>query len=163
MSEERDLAVPAVYLIPMIPFHNSHTIPFLLRKNTGYCDGFLSLPSGHVKAGETLRKALLREATEEIGITFDPKRPRLVHVLYREKHDDTGARVDFFYTLTEWEGEIQNIEKDKCIRIDYVPMSILPLNLMPHIRHALKHILRGSFESELSKDDINKLFEEVRF
>ena len=49
---------------------NQDKILLMKRKNTGYEDGKYSLPGGHVEANEEIRKALVREAKEEIGINI---------------------------------------------------------------------------------------------
>ena len=48
-----------------------NNILLMKRKNTGYEDGKYCLPGGHVEAHEEIRKALIREIKEEIGIDVD--------------------------------------------------------------------------------------------
>ena len=50
------------------------------RYNTGFADGYYSLPAGHVEANENYTNCLLREAKEEIGIQLDPKNIMPVHI-----------------------------------------------------------------------------------
>jgi 8-oxo-dGTP pyrophosphatase MutT (NUDIX family) len=44
----------------------------LERANTGYADGQLCPPSGHLEAGETVPEGVIREANEEIGVVIEP-------------------------------------------------------------------------------------------
>lgn len=54
MSKERPKAVPAVYLF----MRNGNEILLMRRQNTGYFDGWYSVPSGHVEVGELPLQAL---------------------------------------------------------------------------------------------------------
>ncbi|MBC8091774.1 MAG: NUDIX domain-containing protein, partial [Pseudonocardia sp.] len=40
------------------------------RHNTGWADGKLGLPSGHLEDGESAPAGIAREAQEEIGVTI---------------------------------------------------------------------------------------------
>jgi 8-oxo-dGTP diphosphatase len=52
---------------------------FVKRSNTGWRDGYYSLPSGKVEKGESYLRAAVREAKEEVGVTIDLE--DLEHVL----------------------------------------------------------------------------------
>lgn len=41
------------------------------RFNTGYKDGFLTLPAGHIEKDELPKETMLRELKEETGLTCD--------------------------------------------------------------------------------------------
>src|SRR3989338_5936786 len=110
MPKERNNAVPASYLI----LRKGKEILFMRRKGSGYYDGWYSVPAGHVEAGELPVDALLRETKEELGITLDKNDARLVHTMYRTKHDETGDRADLFFKVAKWAGEITNAEPHKC-------------------------------------------------
>jgi 8-oxo-dGTP pyrophosphatase MutT (NUDIX family) len=40
------------------------------RANTGFKDGWYTLPAGHVKPGERFAEAAVREAREETGVSI---------------------------------------------------------------------------------------------
>jgi 8-oxo-dGTP diphosphatase len=44
------------------------------RINTGWADGQLGIPGGHLEPGETARQAAAREIAEELGVSIDIKR-----------------------------------------------------------------------------------------
>lgn len=141
----RHKAVPAVYLI----LKKDDKILLARRCNTGYQDGNYHLPSGHVEEAEFPTAALIREAKEEIGIDLSTSNLRFVHVLYRLKHDETGERIDLFFTADKWRGEIINMEPNKCDDLRWIKPSELPDNMTPYIRHILKCIKKSILYSEL--------------
>ena len=110
------------------------------RHNTGFEDGSLHLPAGHLEGGESLITALLREAWEELGIEIDPAHARLVHVMH---HSAGGGRLSFFFEVTEWRGEVSNREPDKCKALDWYKLSELPERIIPYTREALLAYMRG--------------------
>lgn len=142
---EREKAVLASYLI----LEKDGEILLGLRKNTGYFDDWYAVPSGHVEAGELPIDALVRECKEEIGIDIDPKSAKLVHAMFRVKHDETGPRADYFFTISKWSGEIENMEMNKCVKLEWLPVDNLPENIMPHVRLAVEYFHKNIIYSEL--------------
>jgi len=115
------------------------------RYHTGYEDGKYSVPAGHVEDNETLTDCLIREVREEIGITILPEDARLVHVMHRKESD---IRVDFFFTVSSWDGTIQNKEPNKCDDLQWFSVRRLPNTTIPYIREAIVHVLKKEFYSE---------------
>lgn len=152
MPKDRNKAVPAVYLL----LRRGEEILLMRRKGSGYYDGWYSVPAGHVEAGELPVVALLREMKEELGITLDKNNLRLVHTMYRTKHDETGERVDLFFTAAKWIGEITNTEPHKCDDIQWFPINALPENMMHHAREAIENVKNGVVYSELGLDRISQ-------
>ncbi len=60
-----------------------HEILLLERENTGYADGMLHLPSGHLEEGEPIPRGAAREAEEEVGVYIDPAALSLAAVVHR--------------------------------------------------------------------------------
>jgi 8-oxo-dGTP diphosphatase len=110
-------------------------ILLLRRFNTGYEDGKYSVVAGHVDAGETVTQAAIREVREEVGVILDPKEIQIVHVMNRKSEDE---RIDFFMTIRQWSGEIINNEPHKCDELAWHPLSRLPQNTIPYVRHAIE-------------------------
>ncbi|HEY4512813.1 MAG TPA: NUDIX domain-containing protein [Candidatus Paceibacterota bacterium] len=143
--KKRNKAVPAVYLI----LQKGKEILFNRRINTGYYDGWYTVPSGHVEAGELPLDALAREAKEEIGIEFEKRDAKLVHTMYRTKHDETGDRADYFFVVEKWHGKPENMESDKCDDIRWFTLNNLPENLMHHTALGLEHYKNTVHYSEI--------------
>ncbi|OHA04060.1 MAG: NUDIX hydrolase [Candidatus Sungbacteria bacterium RIFCSPLOWO2_02_FULL_54_10] len=141
---ERFKVVPAVYLF----LSKDGNILLTRRLNTGYEDGKYMVPSGHVEVGESLTSAIMREVMEEVGVAVRPEDLRLVHVMYRAKHDETGERADFFFTADQWEGEPHNRESEKCDEVAWFPADHLPDNTVEYLRHAIACAAKGEMLSE---------------
>lgn len=145
-KKERTKCVPASYILLL----REGKILLARRANTGYQDGNWNVPSGHVDGNELPAAAAVRECLEEIGVRIREKDLVPVHISYRPKHDDTGNRVDFFFSATEWEGEPGNLEPNKCDALEWFPTGNLPDKMTPHVRDAIESMLKGIFFRELS-------------
>jgi len=146
MTRIRHAAVPAVYVV----LKKGDELLLMRRFNTGYQDGLYSLCSGHVEAGEFPVAGLVREIKEEIGVEVKLEDLQLVHTMYRAKRDETGERVDLFFTCSKWSGEITNVEPQKCDDIQWFPMKKLPSNIIPFVKSALESIEQNTLYSEIN-------------
>jgi 8-oxo-dGTP pyrophosphatase MutT (NUDIX family) len=122
---------------------DKNRVLFLLRKNTGYCDGMWGLVSGHVEHGESASEALMREAKEEIGII--PSHIKPVHVMHRKSDRNN---VDIFFECIEWNGTINNNEMEKCAACAFYSLDTPPTPFIDYIAAALKSMEQGHFYSE---------------
>ena len=114
----------------------------LRRCNTGYEDGKLSVVAGHVEPGETVTGAALRESREEVGLTLEPDRLRVVGVMHRKSTDE---RIDFFLSYPLDDGVPRNLEEGKCSELLWARRSALPIDTIPYVRAAIEtfHDHRG--------------------
>jgi 8-oxo-dGTP pyrophosphatase MutT (NUDIX family) len=126
--------------VNVVLVRNSHVL-LGQRRNTGFGDGSLHLPAGHLEGGESLITALLREAWEELAVQIDPGNPRLVHVMH---HSAGGGRLSFFFEVTDWKGEVTNREPHKCKSLRWYPLAELPDRIIPYTRDALVAYIRGT-------------------
>ena len=130
---ERFKMIASAYLVLL----QGDNVLLARRFQTGYEDGRYGLPAGHVEENESLLENLVREVKEEVGLSINPTDAELVHVMHRKEKD---IRMDFFFVVTNWEGEPKICEVDKCDEIGWFPLSKLPVNTIGYIQQALKSI-----------------------
>jgi 8-oxo-dGTP diphosphatase len=150
--KDRNKAIPASYIF----FEKDGKYLIARRANTGYYDGMYQVPAGHVDAGELPTEAAVREGKEEVGVTINPKDLELFHVSYRPKHDDTDNRVDFFFRISKWKGEIVNAEPHKCDDLRWVSLDKLPKNMTLHVKEAFKALKKDAFYKEIDLELLKK-------
>lgn len=128
-------------------------ILLLRRKNTGWSDGWYCTPAGHGEEGETMREATAREAKEEVGITINPADLEFVHVQHRWSEDLGGhSRIGFYFVAHAYDGEIVNMEPDKCDDVQFFPLSDLPPNTIAPFKLAIECYTKGVTYSEFGWD-----------
>lgn len=118
-------------------------ILLLERSGTGYADGQLCPPSGHLEAGESVIECAVREANEETGVDIDPADLAFTHVVHHRNPEGQG-RIGFFFTATRWAGEPVNREPHKCAGLRWAAPACPPANTVPYTASALAAITRGA-------------------
>lgn len=113
----------------------------LKRQNTGYFDGGYSLPAWHVEDAELCSAALQHEMHEEIGITVTQQELKPFHVIHRIAKD--RQYFDIWYIITEWTGEIQNTEPDKCAALERFAFDNLPEMITTEARTFVEAYRKG--------------------
>ena len=117
------------------------------RCNTGFEDGKLSVPAGHVEPGESVTSAAIRETREEVGVELAGDRLRVVGVMHRKSDDE---RVDFFLAcrLDDADRRPENCEPDKCSELLWADRSRLPDDTIPYVRAGIENVRRGVWFQE---------------
>ena len=139
MGKDRHREVPASYAVLL----KDNKILLARRFNTGYMDGKYSLPAGHVDEGESFTQCIVREAKEEIGIDLKSEDLKVAHVMHRlsdSEWKELRYRIDVFFVAEKWEGEIKNMEVNKCDDLAWFNLDNLPENIIPYVRQALENI-----------------------
>ena len=136
--KERFKLIPEVYLILI----KDGNILLSRRFQTGYEDGKYSMVAGHVDGDETMREGIAREAREEAGITINPA--KLKHLLTMHRWCGDHERIGFYFTTDMWEGEIRNMEPEKCDDLSWFSLDHLPENTIPYIKTAINCYKKGS-------------------
>jgi 8-oxo-dGTP diphosphatase len=116
----------------------------LRRAGSGYRDGELSLPAGHLDGAEDAVCGLVRELREEVEIEADPGSCRLAVVLHRAAEwigDD--EYLDLIFTVGAWTGTPSIGEPDKCSELVWAPLDRLPGDVADYIRGALRGLRNG--------------------
>lgn len=137
--------IPASYLVLI---NDEDKVLLLRRFNTGFKDGMYSLVAGHVDDGETFTQALIRESLEEAGLEVLPENSTVGHIMHRKSETDGSERVDVFYVVKNWSGEVTNCEPHKCDELVWHDFDNLPENTIDYIRFALESIRDGVMYSE---------------
>ncbi len=140
-KQEKFKYIGSVYLLLI----KDDKIVLLKRQNTGYEDGNYGLIAGHMDGGESPTQAMVREAKEEAGIDIQPEHLRCVHTMHRRLEDE---RIDFFFITDKWQGEIQNMEPEKCSHVDWFRLDDLPSNTIDYIYKAIQYYINGVHYSE---------------
>jgi len=142
MPKQRFKITPAVYLVLI----KEDKMLLSRRYKTGYFDGYYSLPAGHLDGKETCKQALVREAKEEIGLDLDSSGLKFIHAMNRKIPED--ERIDFFFTIDEWEEEPKIMEPEKCDDLGWFEINNLPENIIPHVKQAINCFMNDINYSE---------------
>lgn len=118
-------------------------ILLLERANTGYADGQLCPPSGHLEADETVVEGAIREAHEEVGVLIEPTDLRFTHVIHYRSPEGQG-RIGFFFTANYWHGEPVNREPHKCAGLRWADPADPPATTVAYTAMALAQITSGA-------------------
>ncbi len=137
--------IPASYLFLL----KDNKILLLRRYNTGYEDGNYSLIAGHVEPNETFTQAMIREAKEEAGIILTNKDLEVTYIMQRNsKTNKNDERIDVFFVAQNWQGELKNMEPNKCDDLTWFEINNLPQNIIPYIKEAIEKSLDNISFSE---------------
>ena len=121
----------------------------LRRANTGWADGYYTLPAGHVDGNESLTSAAAREVKEEVGLGVRKEDFELVHVMHRSNKEDDQERLDFYFLVTKWEGDPYLGEPEKSDHLDWFALTELPECTLENVRNTLK-LFKGQLLSEVN-------------
>lgn len=124
---------------------------FSQRKNTGYRDGFYSLPSGHVDPGERPTAAMVREAQEEICLEIREEELEFVHAMFVQDN-----YADYFFRIRGWKGNPKNAEPEKCEEIRWATLAELGDRVVEEVASAIRNVERGVLFSEVDNMDVIK-------
>jgi 8-oxo-dGTP diphosphatase len=123
-------------------------ILLIRRFNTGCDDGFYGCAGGGIDGNEPVTYALMREASEELGIKLNKEDLSIVHVLHK-RHENGRELIGFFIEAKKWEGEPQNMEPHKCDDIGWFDLHNLPSNSQPTFKHVISMMNKNIFYSEM--------------
>lgn len=126
---ERFKSLSAVMLLLTRKTDNNEEILFQKRKNTGYCDGYYDLSaSGHVDDNESMKRAMCREAKEELGIDIKEEDLEFVCII----HINFNRRIYYngYFKTDRWCGEpiINELEKNE--ELKWFNINNLPSNIV---------------------------------
>ena len=108
-------------------------ILLMRRAGSGFADGQLGLPAGHVDLGETPTDCVVREVGEELGVELDPAALHPAGVMFIRSLE---PRVDIFFTISTWVGVPQIREPHKCIELVWAHPENLPADALDFLGQA---------------------------
>lgn len=109
---------------------------FVRRARTGFMDGKLSLPSGHLEDGESVLEAAARETREEAGVIERPS--DLEHVVTVHGRWRVAPYLHLFFRASRWEGTPHAAEPEKSSGCAWVHPGDDSADLIPYEREALE-------------------------
>lgn len=140
VSSERFRVAAAVYGM----LFDGDRILLMRRAGSGYHDGHLSLPAGHLDGGEDAVSALVREMHEELMITVERDACEMVLLMHRAPESSgDNEYLDLFFTVDRWGGNPSIGEPAKCSELMWADYSNLPSDLLDHVHVALAAVAAG--------------------
>jgi len=94
------------------------------RQSTGWMDGHLCLPGGHVEEGDTPRQGAIRELKEELGLELTNDDLDFICVAARNTKPNQYVAYEFMVKAEDL--NIVNAEPNKCSELVWVNMDALP-------------------------------------
>lgn len=118
--------------------NNEDEILFQKRKNTDYCDGYYDLSaSGHVENNESMKKAMCREAKEELDIEIDENDLEFVCLIH--KNSKGCIYYNGYFKAKEWKGTPRINEPLKNEELKWFNINKLPSNIVDDRIIAIKN------------------------
>ena len=150
MNEQRHSVIPAVWVIVT---NQADEIFLLRRANTGWRDGWWTVPAGHVEKGEGPTAAAIRELKEEAGLTVDANQLSTPCVYFYPEDARINERVSLFFVLKSYTGTPANVEPNKASESGWFKRDELPEHIPPLLKRAFIDIADGTFYSERYYDE----------
>ncbi len=137
---KRHAIIPAVWMI----IRDENQRIFLLRRfNTGWRDGWYTVPAGHVEPGESPTTAAIRELEEEAGVVIDADALGDPLIYIYPSDDLSDERVSLFYEVSSYSGTPRVTEPHKADQGEWFEADDLPDKLVPILRLAINDIRDG--------------------
>lgn len=153
---QREQFLSAVYLIIK---NEEGKILFQRRQGTKLWPGFLGLPAGHIDNGENAYEAAIREAREELDITFTTNDIVDTFVVNRQ-NKSLQPYYDIYFELKSYQGKIKINELEKCSELTWCDINNLPNDIIDFERYALLNNQKGIKFSTIytnNEKSINKI------
>jgi len=140
---ERHLTRTAVFVI----LEKDKKVFFLRRSNTGWADGYLTVPAGHVDKGDSVKEAAIKEVGEEACVQVEADDLEFVHVDYlRDEY------TNFYFKARKWIGEPAVGEPELASEGLWLDKTELGDDLIPQLRRVLGYMDSGVYFSEVERE-----------
>lgn len=131
------LVIPAVNVFVI----NNSKLLLGRRDNTGWMDGKLCPPGGHIEKGETPTAAMLREIAEELGVAVKSEDLEFLCVAAR---NTVPEYISYEFVLRDKMYDFYNAEPEKCSELVWSSLSELPADIIDHFHQIITHSLIGN-------------------
>ena len=121
-------------------FDTDGRLLLLRRANTGFLDGYYTLPGGHVDRDEPVAQAAQREVSEEVCLEVVEVDP-VIAMPYRHG-------VDFLFEARRWSGTARIGEPEFCDDLCWAAPDRLPDPTAPFVTTALQLRAEGTWYHE---------------
>jgi len=142
MSSERHLTRTAVFVV----LERNNKYFFLRRANTGWADGLLTVPAGHVDKGHGIIESAIKETKEEAGVIVEPTDLQFVHVDYLK-----DEYVNFYFLAQQFSGEPIIGEPDMASEGIWLNKENLPSDIVPPLKNLFTQMQNGRYFSEINR------------
>ena len=129
----------AVYLI------GKKNDTFLLGKRiSNHMNDHWSLPAGHVYEGESCSKAIIREISEECGITLKNEDIELTGAMHHYSAPFDYSNYIFTADLSNYKPI--NTEPNKCSELKFFSINKLPNTIVPYTEFMLNKTISNDYK-----------------
>ena len=119
------------------------------RKNISH-SGYLGIPGGNIDIGENITQAGERELEEEVGIIATNSKLSSVTSTYHSDNDQLF--FGFCLVVTSFEGNIKNMEPERCEGWGFYDVNDLPENIFaPHQAFIDNHLAESHFSEHTNE------------
>lgn len=140
---ERHLTRTAVFVL----LERDNQVFFLRRANTGWADGMLTIPAGHVDKGDFVREAAIKETKEEALVDVARDDLEFIHVDYiRDEY------VNFYFRAKKWTGEPGLGEPHLASEALWIDKDHLPADVTPQLKNLFQHLQGKAYFSEYHRE-----------
>lgn len=138
--QQRFKAAVAVYGV----LRRDGRVLLLRRVGSGFHDGELALPAGHVDEGESALAAIVRELAEEVAVEVRPQDCVLALTGHSgPERPGEETYVDLYFTIERWQGEPRIGEPDKALELVWALADDLPGDMVGFMAEAIEAIADG--------------------
>ena len=130
---ERESFLSSIYLIIK---NEEGQILLQRRRGSKLWSGFLALPAGHIDKGENVYEAAIREANEELGITFSVNDIVDTFVVMR-RNTTLPSYYDVYFEIKNYSGVISIMEPEKCSQLVWNSLNELPDDMIDFEKEAI--------------------------